>query len=112
MLESRSRRLAAVLSIALGAGAGTIYLKKAATPELDRIASTRILWREIAGSTEEICVDNIRRDLRYSLNYYSGTPLPECSDQPRPLRIRQVPGMPPFLAAHIGGLVRGQVDLR
>jgi 4-amino-4-deoxy-L-arabinose transferase-like glycosyltransferase len=99
LLESRARRLAAVLLIAAGATAGTVYLKRVAAPELDRMVSARPLWREISGRADEVCVDQIERNWRYGLNYYSGTPLPECSDQPRPVWVRQSPGQPPHLAA-------------
>jgi 4-amino-4-deoxy-L-arabinose transferase-like glycosyltransferase len=99
LLESRARRLAAVLSIAAGATVGTVYLKRAAAPELDRTVSARALWREISSRADEVCVDQIERNWRYGLNYYSGTPLPECSGAAKPWRVRQAPGQPPNLAA-------------
>ncbi len=99
LLESRGRRLAAVLLIAAGAAAGSVYLKRVAAPELDRTVSARAFWREISGRANEVCVDRIERNWRYGLNYYSGTPLPECSVEPRPWRVRQSPGQPPKLAA-------------
>jgi 4-amino-4-deoxy-L-arabinose transferase-like glycosyltransferase len=85
------RRLAA-LAVAAGVGWGTIYLKSNATPELDRLASARSLaWT--SGVT--VCVQTLKRDLRYGLNYYTFLPLPDCSVQPTPLRITQTPGAPP-----------------
>jgi 4-amino-4-deoxy-L-arabinose transferase-like glycosyltransferase len=99
LLESRGRRLAAVLLIAAGAAAGTVYLKRVAAPELDRTVSARALWREISSRANEVCVDQVERNWRYGLNYYSGTPLPECSVEPKPLWVRQSPGQPPNLAA-------------
>jgi 4-amino-4-deoxy-L-arabinose transferase-like glycosyltransferase len=99
LLESRGRRLAAVLLIAVGAAAGTVYLKWAAAPELDRTVSARALWRQISGRADEVCIDQIERSWRYGLNYYSGTPLPECSQQPRPWWVRQSPGRPPYPGA-------------
>jgi 4-amino-4-deoxy-L-arabinose transferase-like glycosyltransferase len=99
LLESRARRLAAVLLIAAGATAGTVYLKRVAAPELDRTVSARALWREISSRVDEVCVDRIERNWRYGLNYYSGAPLPECSGQPRPWWVRQSPGKPPNLGA-------------
>jgi 4-amino-4-deoxy-L-arabinose transferase-like glycosyltransferase len=101
LLESRARRLAAVLLIAAGATAGAVYVKCVAAPELDRTVSARTLWRWISGRADEVCVDRIERNWRYGLNYYSGTPLPECSDQPRPVWVRQSPGQPPHLAARL-----------
>ena len=98
-LERRGRRLAAVLSIALGAAMGTFYLKRATAPELDRAASARTLWRQIAARAGEVCIDNLNRNWRYGLNYYSVTPLPECSAQAQPLWVRQAPGAPPRMEA-------------
>ena len=99
LLESRGRRLAAVVLIAAGVAAGTVYLKRVAAPELDRTVSARAFWREISGRANEVCVDRIERNWRYGLNYYSGTPLPECSGEARPWRVRQSPGQPPNLGA-------------
>jgi len=98
LLESRGRRLAAVLLIAAGAAAGAVYLKRVAAPELDRTVSARPLWRAISGRADEVCVDQIERNWRYGLNYYAGTPLPECSVEPKPWWVRQSPGQPPNLA--------------
>jgi 4-amino-4-deoxy-L-arabinose transferase-like glycosyltransferase len=99
LLERRARRLAAVLLIAAGAAAGTVYLKRVAAPELDRTVSARALWRQISSRAREVCIGQIDRNWRYGLNYYSGTPLPECSQQPRPWWVRQAPGQPPYPAA-------------
>jgi 4-amino-4-deoxy-L-arabinose transferase-like glycosyltransferase len=86
-LETRGRRFIAVFAIAAGAAAGTAYLKTAAAPDLDRIASARTLWNQVAARAAEACVDEVDRNLRYGLNYYSVTPLPDCSEAPRPVRI-------------------------
>jgi len=45
-----------------------------------------------------VCVDDIRRDWRYGLNYYSIDPLPECAQQARPLHVVQTPGGPAKVA--------------
>jgi 4-amino-4-deoxy-L-arabinose transferase-like glycosyltransferase len=74
-----------------------VALKTQALPEVDRLASARILWRTVSANPGQVCVENIHRNWRYSLNYYSVTPLPECSQTPRPAKIRQVPGAPPFV---------------
>ncbi len=96
-LEARNSRLAAAWCVALGVAAGVGYLKLADTEEINRIASARDLWGEIAGRREEVCVDRIHRDWRYELNFYSVTPLPECSESPRPLAVVQAVGEPPRL---------------
>jgi 4-amino-4-deoxy-L-arabinose transferase-like glycosyltransferase len=95
LLDIRNRRMAAVLCIAASAGAGVVYLKRAAMPEVDRLASARQLWREVASQAGSVCVENIHRNWRYPLNYYSVTPLPECSAAPRPIHISQIPGNAP-----------------
>ncbi len=110
LLESRGRRMAAVLLIAAGAAAGTVYLKRVAAPELDRTVSARALWRQVSGRANEVCVGQIERNWRYGLNYYSGTPLPECSLEPRPWWVRQSPGQPPNLAAALPAAI-SPVDL-
>jgi len=102
-LEASGRRLAAVAVIAAGASAGAGYVKYAAAPDIDRIASARALWRSIAGRAETVCIANLDRNWLYSLNYYSVTPLPECSAQPRPVEVRQSPGRPPYLVPAAGG---------
>jgi hypothetical protein len=97
LLDSRGMRLAAVLSIAGCVSGGAVYWKVAFLPEVDRIASARPIWRRIAPVAGRVCVDNIHRNWRYGLNYYTVTPLPECSVQARPLHIQQIPGQPPQL---------------
>ncbi len=95
LLETRGQRLAAVLVIAAGTTAGVAYIKIADTAELDRVASARRLWNSVGSRASEICVDQIRRDWRYGLDYYAGFSLPECASQPRSIRIVQPPGRLP-----------------
>src|SRR5262249_25420403 len=97
LLERRGRRVAAVMVIAGGAALGTLYLKRSVMPAVDRAASARTLWQTIAGRRAEICVDALDRNWRYGLNYYSVTPLPECSVEMRPLSLRTLPGGAPLL---------------
>jgi 4-amino-4-deoxy-L-arabinose transferase-like glycosyltransferase len=98
VLETRGRRLAAVAVIATGVAAGVLCVKQSAAPKVDGIASARGLWRAIAGRAGGVCIANIDRNWVYGLNYYSVTPLPECSAQPRPLWLLQSPGQVPYLA--------------
>ena len=90
-LESSGRRLAAILSIAIGATVGTAYLKQEALPEWERNSGSRTLWSEVAPHASETCVEGIHRNWRYGLNYYAVTPLPECTAQWQGLRLRQGP---------------------
>jgi 4-amino-4-deoxy-L-arabinose transferase-like glycosyltransferase len=102
--EMRSRRVMAVVWVAAAATAGVVYLKEVTTPELGRLGSARGVWEAIAGRAGDVCVGTLKRDLRYGLNYYSGAPLPDCSQEPRPLRVEQLPGMPPSVMAASGAL--------
>ena len=49
------------------------------------------LWNRIQLQRENVCVETLNRALRYGLNYYSVTPLPDCAVMPRTYRIRQAP---------------------
>jgi len=100
LLEVRGRRMAAIFVIAAGAAAGIAYLKITAMPNVDRMATSRRLWAEVAGRATSTCVENIHRAWRYPLNYYSVDPLPECADTPRPVHVIQIPGQPPRVVAH------------
>jgi len=44
---------------------------------LEATISTRPLWNEVRG--REICLDGVRRQTAYGLEYYAGRPLPECA---------------------------------
>ncbi len=68
-------------------------------PLIDRAYSARPLWREIATRADQVCIAQMYRSWRYGLNYYSGTPLPDCAQSPRPLTVTQAPGQPPVLRA-------------
>lgn len=93
----RDRRVAATALLAVGTTAGVVYFKVSSLPELDRMASARGLWRRVEARADHTCIDNIQRNWRYGLNYYSVTPLPDCSAAPRPLEIRQMGNQPPQL---------------
>jgi 4-amino-4-deoxy-L-arabinose transferase-like glycosyltransferase len=95
ILETRGRRLAATAVVAMGAAAGAVYVKRAALPEADRMASARPLWREIEGRVWQVCTDRLKSDFVYGLGYYAEWPLPECSTDARPIHLVQAPGEPP-----------------
>jgi len=94
VLETRGRRLAAVVVVAAGSAAGVAYLKIATLPEVDRVASARPLWRAIQSRADRACTDGLKRDLVYGLAYYAGWPLPECAADPRPIRVVEAPEAP------------------
>jgi 4-amino-4-deoxy-L-arabinose transferase-like glycosyltransferase len=99
-LARRARAVEAVMLIAASAAAGCLYLKTTSFPEVDRVASARSLWRAIEekGGAGDVCVGDVHRNFRYGLNYYAGAPLPLCSEQTRPLAVRELPGEPPYIA--------------
>ncbi|MCX6624305.1 MAG: hypothetical protein NTY38_25225, partial [Acidobacteria bacterium] len=77
-----------------GMASGVIYCKIAEATALDS-TSIRPLARAIAGREGEVCVESLHRALRYGLNYYTVDPLPDCSKEPRSLRLGQRPGQRP-----------------
>jgi 4-amino-4-deoxy-L-arabinose transferase-like glycosyltransferase len=100
MAARRGWRLAPVAALAACTAVGIVYLKRSAMPEVNQAASARGLWNEIGMRAGDVCVDEIRRNWRYGLNYYSVTPLPDCEQQPRPLAVRQTGSQPPHVAPH------------
>ncbi|HEX8983912.1 MAG TPA: glycosyltransferase family 39 protein [Bryobacteraceae bacterium] len=93
----RGRSGWAVVSVAAAVAAGVVWLESATFSILDRTISARPLWREAAERRDEVCVAEVNRGWRYSLNYYSEIPLPDCGTTPRRLRIVQPPGEAPYL---------------
>lgn len=88
-LERRGRRLAAAGAVVAVMIAGVVWVKLAALPRVDRIASARAFWRENRRRAGEICIEEAHRGWVYGLNYYAGEPLPECRERERPWRLRQ-----------------------
>ncbi len=81
-LNRSGRRLAAVLLLAAAFTGLVLVGKRLTLPALDYWASARSLWRSLPPA-QDVCVGDIHRAWRYGLNYYSVTPLPDCSAQPR-----------------------------
>jgi 4-amino-4-deoxy-L-arabinose transferase-like glycosyltransferase len=79
--------------------AALVFLKTAALPAVDANVSARQLWREIEPRRNDVCVEEIHRAWRYGLNYYSITPLPACSVNPRAWRVVQNKGERPAIVA-------------
>jgi len=80
-LAWKGAREQAMLAAALAALAAIAYFKIAVLPVLDQRYSVRGFWRAHAQQLEavDICVNGVRRDWVYGLNYYAGHPLPECA---------------------------------
>lgn len=65
-----------------------LYLERQAVPLIDTLATARPLWRQVEPVRERVCVAELNRSLRYGLNYYSLTPIPDCSAYRTELQIR------------------------
>jgi len=92
MLARRGRVVAsvAVVSVVMLAGAG--FVKLSAWPVLNEIVTAKGLYRRVHARQSEVCIESLHRGLRYGLDYYTRTPLPDCAASPRPVRITQTPG--------------------
>jgi 4-amino-4-deoxy-L-arabinose transferase-like glycosyltransferase len=91
------RPAAALAAIAVSVTAAAVFLKISAVPVIDERVSARPIWRQIASRREQVCVEWMHRRYRYGLNYYSVTPLPDCSTSERPLHVVQSGTYPPQL---------------
>jgi len=96
-LANNRRSAAALALLAMLTAAAWLQIKLVALPAVDQTASARPLWRQVEPHRDQACVESLNRALRYGLNYYSVTPLPDCTATPRPYRITQVQGQPPAL---------------
>jgi 4-amino-4-deoxy-L-arabinose transferase-like glycosyltransferase len=82
------RQMAAFILTVVAIVASIVYMESRAIPLIDALATARPLWRQIEPVRERVCVAEINRSLRYGLNYYSLTPLPDCSTHPNELQVR------------------------
>jgi hypothetical protein len=51
----------------------------------------------LAPRAGSVCLDHVDNSLQFGLNYYANTDLPECADDPKPVRVRQA-GKRPYVA--------------
>jgi 4-amino-4-deoxy-L-arabinose transferase len=91
VLAMRGRRRAAVAVLAACAAASFVLLKTQTFPAVSERAGVRPLWLEIEPQLGETCVGDVRRHVAYGLSYYSHGRLPDCSSQPRPVRVESDP---------------------
>jgi 4-amino-4-deoxy-L-arabinose transferase-like glycosyltransferase len=87
--ERGGKRARSVTLIVAAVAAGVAYMVRTALPALDQTVSARAVWRELGPRAGQACVEDVNRALLYGLNFYTETPLPECSKQDRPLHIRE-----------------------
>lgn len=69
----------AILAAGLSVLFAVVYVKAKTFPELDQRVSVRAFWRSNQAQADGACVEQIRREWAYGLNYYAGHPLPECA---------------------------------
>ena len=96
-LDRRGRRMAALLTIVTAATVGTEAMKDSAAPDLDRLASARVLRLQIGSRQDTVCEDWVPRGMHYSLEYYFVPPLPKCDQSSRPIWLLQLKGQLPAL---------------
>jgi len=78
-------RVASVALIGLLAATGYLWTKVRTFPLVDSLATARPVARELKAARVPACVkQDVPRDLRYGLNYYTETPLPDCGKSPPP----------------------------
>jgi len=94
LAASSGRPKTAAGILALSTAAALFWLRLATFPALDRAAGSRSLWYEISHQSDQICIDHLRRHVRYGLAFYSRNSLPTCEEDPRP---KVLSGDPPEL---------------
>jgi 4-amino-4-deoxy-L-arabinose transferase-like glycosyltransferase len=77
-LTWRQRPSLAVLTVAAAVFFGVVYVKRMAFPQLEQRVSVRAFCRANGPRLAGACLDHVRRDWEYGLNYYGGRALPEC----------------------------------
>jgi 4-amino-4-deoxy-L-arabinose transferase-like glycosyltransferase len=80
-------RLAVVAGCAVAMTLAVVWLKVRIFPVIDEHSTARPLARRVLAGRSQYCVERMPRAQRYSLNYYTVTPLPQCDTEPRPNRI-------------------------
>lgn len=64
-------------------------------PAMEEQTSVRSFWKSIEDKRSQVCVDTMHRSWRYGLNFYTIDPLPDCSQEAKPIRITQQGSRPP-----------------
>ena len=91
VLASKGLHGRAVAAVAVSAAVNLFLLKVIALPDVSRQAGTRELWRQIEPRQTSTCIGDVHRQVRYGLQYYSHDQLPDCSVDPRPVRVEEDP---------------------
>jgi 4-amino-4-deoxy-L-arabinose transferase-like glycosyltransferase len=96
-VDAAGHRVAAVALLAVAITGAVVSIELRSFPKIDQVASARALWRTVAPIRDRVCIERLHRSLRYGLNYYSVTPLPDCHTEPREVEITQDAGAAPRL---------------
>ena len=83
----RKKPGSALLTVALAAALGVVYLKYTTFPPLDAKVSVRAFWRSHQTAVSTACIDNVNRAQQYGLNYYAAHELPSCANGTRSPRV-------------------------
>jgi 4-amino-4-deoxy-L-arabinose transferase-like glycosyltransferase len=81
-LSWRDRPILAVLLMAGAIFFGVTYEKWKIYPVLDQRVSVRGFWRASQPQAGGACIEGVRREWEYGLNYYAGHALPQCDAAP------------------------------
>jgi 4-amino-4-deoxy-L-arabinose transferase-like glycosyltransferase len=81
---ARRQPESALLTVALAAALGILFIKSSTFPQLDDTVSVRGFWRSHPAANSA-CLQNVNRAWEYGLNYYAGHPLPPCRSNENPV---------------------------
>jgi len=87
--ERRRGRGAAVAVIVAVVSLCVWRIDREVLPVVDAEVSARRVWLSARSRINEACLDETHRSFRYGMNYYAGRVLPDCTEDPRPLRLKR-----------------------
>jgi 4-amino-4-deoxy-L-arabinose transferase-like glycosyltransferase len=86
----RRRGRGAVIAVIVAAVSLCVWrINREVLPIVDAEVSARRVWRSAASRINEACLDESHRSFRYGMNYYAQRVLPDCAEDPRPLRLKR-----------------------
>jgi 4-amino-4-deoxy-L-arabinose transferase-like glycosyltransferase len=88
-LEKRRGPQVAVAAIAAVTSLCVWRINREVLPVVDSKVSARRVWWSVGPRVDEACLDENHRSFRYGMNYYAEQVLPDCSESPRPLRLKR-----------------------
>lgn len=88
-MEIKRRRFHSLTLLALVVTLNVALLKATAIPAVDREASSRQAWMLLEDQADQVCIEQLHRAMTYGLQYYSHGRIPLCSEEARPLHLRE-----------------------